>query len=830
MLTPALAQKKPVIQEATVKWLDNTSTVYEAPRSDGLKSYYLKTDAPLRDDVPTNKEIKIDESIAYPNTRTASPLFDSLFALAMQEVQKSSVTTISDPGFEDAKCDCFETGEKWRYVWTRDTAYATDLGLAAIDPLRSMNSLLFKISGFRNNLGVGEQIVQDTGSGGSWPVSTDRVVWSLGALETLKHLSYQSETYNFFLNRSYKAMKNTVLTDRKAVFDQEDGLYTGEQSFLDWREQSYPEWTATKVVHIGMSKSLSTNVAHYMALTHLADLAQEINDNEYRDSFKEWARELKASINKHFWDGTSYRSIKTTYLDQRAIKYYDLLGISLAIISGISSPEQSSSALNSYPHTQVGAPVIWPQRQDIAIYHNRSIWPFVTAYALKAAKKVQDPFLISSFIRSLIIGPAQNLSHMENYEFLTLRNYFADGRLSGPVVNSRRQLWSVAGYTGMVMDVIFGKEVKSNAIRFVPSLPLSVRNDLFSRAPRLELNNFKFQGHKIKVVLNLPVNDKIPLLNADGLLTISSVTFNGKAITGDFWIKNQDLQKNGLNEVVINLSGPGSFVSSKMIKLITPENPYQVSGEELQELYAPKTPVLNPVGLSDNSPLLSFLAADTGAITYHVYKNGLFLGKTAQTYFLDRGHPLDLTACYSVTAVYGSGNESFPSEPFCYWPISSVQHYPVNGPQIRSMGGSQVANANGRVFLHEWGLPGQKLQLEKVSPTRTGAFAIQVEYSNHEKINTGITCAAKKVTVINDQTGKTIKTGIMMLPHHEGTWTDSSFISVNLEKDQTYTILIEDFLNMSYLNHFKSYKYRGGRSGIYNMFNFAEIKVLFLGH
>ena len=34
--------------------------------------------------------------------------------------------------------------------------------------------------------------------------------------------------------------------ERMAVFDSRYGLYRGETSFLDWREQSYP--TATKIM------------------------------------------------------------------------------------------------------------------------------------------------------------------------------------------------------------------------------------------------------------------------------------------------------------------------------------------------------------------------------------------------------------------------------------------------------------------------------------------------------------------------------------------------------------------------------------------------------
>lgn len=817
----------PVIRPTFLSWLNNTSNAYEVSLQDGRKTYYLKTDAPLRDNVPASKEVKIEEPKHLPYTRTQSTLFDSLFALAMQEVVQSSVSSISDQAFETAKCDCFETGEKWRYVWTRDTAYATDLSLAFLDPWRSMNSLSFKISGFRTDQFQGEQIVQDTGSGGSWPVSTDRVVWTLGAYETLKHLQYQSTTYQSFFRRSFEALKNTALNDRFAVYDAEDGLYTGEQSFLDWREQSNPEWTASKVVHIGMSKSLSTNVGHYLALKRLGEIAEVLGNKQQAQTFSQWAVDLKKAINKEFWDGKSYRSLKSTFLGARTSKYYDLLGISLAILSRVANPEQGASALNTYPQTQVGAPVIWPQRQEIPIYHNRAIWPFVSAYALKAAKQVGDPSLISAFIRSLMIGPAQNLSHMENYEFTTLRNYYADGPLSGPTVNSRRQLWSVAGYAGMVLDVIFGKETDFNAIRFIPALTTSVRRDLFPLSQRLELNNLKFQERKLRVVLKLPENQEVPP-GQDALYTVASVSLNGKNISTKAWIKASDLNSSTVNEIEIILSPAKTFTRSKIIT-VGSDHHQNLSEDERQFIFAPRTPNLIPVGLSDNWPLISFHSADHNDVTYHIFKNGKLIQKTDRTYHLDLGHEFTETACYTVSAVYPSGNESFPSEPQCYWPTSSIQHYPVYGPHVRTEGRAQFGSSSPRLYFREWGGPDQKLYLENVTPARTGVFAIQLDYTNVEAINTGITSGVKKVTVQDDKTGKVIKQGIFMLPHHQGPWHDSNFVKMNLRSDTSYTVLIEDFHNMSYFNHFESYRYRGGRNGPYNRFNFAEIKFLYLG-
>ncbi|MCT7041788.1 hypothetical protein M1717_26505, partial [Salmonella enterica subsp. enterica serovar Pomona] len=75
-------------------------------------------------------------------------------------------------------------------------------------------------------------MMQDTGSGGSWPISTDRVVWFLGARHLLDDKAFADDTWT--------ALKDTLAQDRLYVFDPALGLYRGETSFLDWREQTYP--------------------------------------------------------------------------------------------------------------------------------------------------------------------------------------------------------------------------------------------------------------------------------------------------------------------------------------------------------------------------------------------------------------------------------------------------------------------------------------------------------------------------------------------------------------------------------------------------------------
>jgi hypothetical protein len=412
-------------------------------------------------------------------THTASVLFDGLFAMALDDLHKDSVAAIRDDAFDHGQsmpCPCFETGEKWHYVWTRDLSYAIDLGLWRIDPARAKASLLFKLSDVREpSAPAGLYPMQDTGSGGSWPISTDRVVWFLGARHLLDDPA--------FADKVYRALADTLAQDQHYVFDAAMGLYRGETSFLDWREQSYPGWTANDVSFIAQSYALSTNVLYYEALQLAVQMAERRHDPRAAD-YRARAIALKAAINTRFWRGD--RGLYMSYIGGNGmpIEAYDLLGISLAITSGVADAERARQALANYPAYPAGSPVIWPERADQPIYHNRAIWPFVSAYALRAARVVNDPERIAHELRSLLRGAALSGSNMENFELLSQRVHVEDGALSGPVVNSPRQLWSVGGYLDMVIEGVFGLGADG---RIAPKLPVSLLPMLFGGNERISL-------------------------------------------------------------------------------------------------------------------------------------------------------------------------------------------------------------------------------------------------------------------------------------------------------------------------------------------------------
>lgn len=473
-----------------------------------LRTYTLTSSHPQRDGAA--QERTLTEQPGDPRLRSGVLLTDALFAMAVDDARLNAVSQISDGAFDGAvDCDCYQTGALWSWVWTRDIAYATELGLAWLDPERAASSLLFKLS--RPKAGGALQIVQDTGTGGSWPISTDRVAWARGAMAVL---AYQDHAE--LRAAATEAMRATAAIDRIYAWDPADGLYRGETSFLDWREQSYPRWVAEDTVHIGMSKSLSTNLDHLFLLRSLEALTGEAHG----------AADLALAIDAGFWQGDHYASFLGTTLDGAPAARRDLLGTSLAILDLGTHPE----ALASYPFAPGGPPVVHPQQQHIPIYHNRGAWPFVTAYGVLAARAADNGAAFDAGLDSLVRGAALNLSHMENLEFVTGDNWVEEGASSGPVVNSQRQLWSVAGFLGAVASGVFGMRGEGGVVGFDPVRPAG---------PWFTADATLFIGE-----------DAVP---------IGEATLGAGAVT---WIDSGDWrQVFGAQEPTVSLSGSGDAVT-----------------------------------------------------------------------------------------------------------------------------------------------------------------------------------------------------------------------------------------------------------------------------
>lgn len=548
---------------------------------------------------------------------TASPMFNGLFALAQDELTEDSVNAIRDDAFDQGKpmpCACFETGAKWHYVWTRDLSYAIDLGLWRFDPLRARNGLRFKLSDVRESaLPQGLYPMQDTGSGGSWPISTDRIVWFLGAQHVLDD--------KLFAEDVYRALVDTLAQDRQYAFDTRAGLYRGETSFLDWRQQTYPAWTADNAVFIAQSYALSTNVLHYQALQLAARLANTHGDAAKAKGYAAQAAALKVAINTRFWRAD--RGMYMSYVGGDGTPYdtYDLLGTALAITSGVAEGDRARQSLAHYPTWTAGSPVIWPERADQPIYHNRAIWPFVSAYALRAARAVDDPERIAHELRSIVRGAALSGSNMENYELTTQSTHVDDGKLSGPVVDSPRQLWSVAAYLDMVSEGVFGLSEEG---RLKPKLPASLAPMLF--------------GDRDSIRLQMP----------DRRITLRRPRAGSH---GNLWVADKIVQR-----------GTETIVALKAIDATAA--PLRTDAP----LYAPVSPAA-PTVTADNK---GWRVRADGKVV--LYADGQRVGRIdGSTYIAQEGKP----PCVSVTRMDARGLESLHSPTVCAGePIAVVGGWP----------------------------------------------------------------------------------------------------------------------------------------------------------
>jgi hypothetical protein len=743
-------------------------------------------------------------------TQTASPLFDALFALAQQELGKSRVEQVQYSAFNNNQpipCECLVAGDAWPWVWTRDIAYATDLALFRFDPQHARNSLAFKLSGVREGVpgarGDGKSyVVQDTGSGGSWPVSTDRVVWFLGA----RHLLGDAA----FAGKVYKALTATLAQDRRYAFDATRGLYRGETSFLDWREQSYPAWTARNVAFIAESFALSTNVLYYEALQLAASMAEARHEDAA--AYREQAAALKAAIGKAFWreDRGLYMSYVGGTAGPRTIEAYDLLGTSLAILSGVAPPERARRALANYPTWPLGTPVIWPERDGVPVFHNRSIWPFASAYALKAARALDEPARIAHELRSILRGAALAGSNMENYELEAPRGAAsasvertsatesaadagsgetgeaapgaADAKKSeaaqartraakertrraeanrpmvpgvagpppkawtaetvrrGPLINSRRQLWSIAAYLDAVVEGVFGVTDRGTV---EPKLPRELLPMLFGDRDEIHL---KLPDRQITLVRPKQLAD------ADNLLVAASTTgahadtrvqLRGKHVTESPLAFDRPFQ------------GPSAPVKPNV----------QRDGDHwrVQEPTAGKLQLY----INDQAPVP-------------------FSGETTLPYRAGQ-------QCLSVTVRAGDGIESLPSEPVCVGDSAAV-------------GGDWPRN---------W------------TATRDGRYRLRLEYTNkHGPIMTGITAAVKTLAV--QCAGAPVQSSVLVMPHSQGK-QESTAVTFNARAGQRCTFALDEGFNMSFLAQYANYTGgQGGTRGAVNAADYGDLQIALL--
>ena len=413
-------------------WLWDQTKLPESMRfqdEDGDSIYTVAVQFSAGESKPVTRRWELTQNLpGLPRFHSPSaPILEALYNLALEEAQL------------DIRSDStFMAGKEWPGVWTRDMSYAIDLGLNFAFPEIAKRSLMAKID-------TSGRIIQDTGTGGSWPVSTDRIVWALAGWST-----FLATGDSAWLAQIEEPILEALVRDFNWNRSQKSLLFKGETSFKDWRSQTYPFWMSP--AEIGGSQALSTNVLFQRAMQLAAFMARPGTTGG-----------MVWSQRAHIYHDLIWNSFRNT-LSNALTDYYlpypsflpaptrDALGEALAILFSPDTTDFMRNLIATYPRTAFGTPVIAPQLPDREPYHNQAIWHFVEAYQLLAAKKVGNQAVYRHGVESITRAAALFLTNKENMVYDT-------GSSVGTAVNSDRQLWSVAAYLGSIYRGLIGINV-----------------------------------------------------------------------------------------------------------------------------------------------------------------------------------------------------------------------------------------------------------------------------------------------------------------------------------------------------------------------------------
>ena len=395
----------------------------------------------------------------------ASVLETALYNMAVDEM----VNAVEPDG-------TLRTGALWKGVWTRDVSYSTILSLAYMLPQNVKNSLEFKI----DRLG---RIIQDTGTGGSWPCSSDRVIWAVAAWKL-----YVATGDMDWLKKVYPVILKSLESDAQALADPHTGLYKGESSFIDWRSQSYPLWM--RPIDIYNSECLGTNVVYYEVLNVVTRMAQELGDKKTAKEYSSRAERLAKAINKCLW--MPEKGFYASYLYGRnslsLCRRSETLGESLSVIWGVADDAKADSIMSDMPVSPWGPTIFWPQIGSQFDYHNNAVWPFVTSYwglaAIKADNSTAFLHAMASNVRlaALYATNYENFSSNTGYPYTTRKN-------------SHNMLWSLSGFIGLYHRAFFGFEFTEDGLHFSPYVPEELKGER-------KLEGFPYRNMKLNVAVS----------------------------------------------------------------------------------------------------------------------------------------------------------------------------------------------------------------------------------------------------------------------------------------------------------------------------------------
>ena len=610
---------------------------------------------------------------AFPQYHSPDALPDALYNLALEEMQNAI-----EPD------STFRTGKEWAGVWTRDISYSIILSMGILQPKVAMISLKKKVKNGK--------IIQDTGTGGAYPVSTDREIWAVAAWEVYKVTGDRD-----WLKYAYEVIKNSISDDLQNIYDPKTGMAKGESSFLDWREETYPTWMQPADIY--ESESLGTNAVHFEANTVLAEMSAVLGFKDDEKKYNEVAANIKEGVNEYLWqDDKGYFG---QYLYGRNFKILspksEALGEALSVLFDVADTNRQQRIISNTPVTPFGISCIYPQIPGIPPYHNDAVWPFVESYWALASAKAGNEESVVRAISSVYRPAALFLTNKENF-------VASNGDYAGTQINSSNMLWSLSGSISLVYKVLFGIQFNAENISFAPFVP-----KIFNG--KRTLNNFKYRN----CVLNIEM---------DGYgNSIKSFSIDGE----------ESVQY----QVASTLQG------KHQVKIVLANNDLPSKINAVENKFSPQMPITNTQNL-----LLHWKDTGKNISTYKVLQNGKLLKEITDTLI-----NIDTTEYgdYQIIAVADDKSESFASEPLQVYPKENEQMIQLEDYVTKSNKNFQGFTGNGFVEISK--TVNRKIDLI-INVNEDGNYILDVRYANgNGPINTENKCAFRTILIDNKITG-----------------------------------------------------------------------------
>jgi len=325
-----------------------------------------------------------------------TPLTERLWQIALSDIE-GNIVTIGD-------VSCFGSADGTGFPGRpSDIAYSGILGLNFLYPdimrqsLETIRNAAFQ-AGLRvppkmvpkeieadwKTVNMDEKAFRDRYRIRSYLRRTDDVAWLWCARELIEK-SENPEEWRWLHENGKKCFDEYY----QPFFDETDGLYRGQMSFIDIHETGSPssgypqDWSVMDCI---MIKALSTNCLYVKGLEAMGEAASKMGREDESRAWLERSLALKVAILHELSnpDGSlaSYKDRAGNRSGQR-----DALGTALAVLTNVVRNEAARDVLKDYPLTDAGIPLFYPFYSHGGTYYNQASWPFVDTLFIRALEK-----------------------------------------------------------------------------------------------------------------------------------------------------------------------------------------------------------------------------------------------------------------------------------------------------------------------------------------------------------------------------------------------------------------------------------------------------------